>query len=374
MAKQLILILILAVCVACETAQKNSSVIQTKKALTISTTRSWEETGAMCVNDNGDIYCWGTSGFSTDEAEYSIEATPTKVPKISGSAKLVSNYNALNTCVINTDSSLRCVGREANPNNIIFASGVTKVDVGPTAICAIVNSALKCWGYNPGDGSLTTSSSPSSPAGLDSGVTDVSVGLHTICAVKNGAAYCWGLNTAGELADGTTTASATPVAIASLSSNVTDISVNYGYYGEQGDSLYAIKDGALYVWGKNDWGQLGDGTSTDKTTPTLLTPFSSGVTQVDAGGIETCFLQNNDVYCFGLNLNGQMAIASDRQKYTPQKISGLSGTVLQVAAGSRRGCAATEDKVYCWGMNSDNVIDNTTTDDQFIPKVVYSRK
>jgi serine/threonine-protein kinase len=106
----------------------------------------------------------------------------------------------------------------------------------------------------------------------------------------------------------------------------------------------------------------------------LLTPFSSGVTQVDGGGIETCFLQNNDVYCFGLNDNGQMGIVADSQKYGPQKINGISGVVKQVAAGSRRGCAATEDKVYCWGFNGDNVIDSSNTNDQAVPKVVYTRK
>lgn len=380
MIKRFLLLLILSINIACDITQKNpsSSSVQDKDSLIISTTKSWEETGSMCVNDNGDIYCWGIGGFSIDEGQVSNEAVPTKVPKISGQAKNVSNYNANYTCVINKDTSLRCTGRDINPNTILFSSGVTKVDVGANAICAIVNSSLKCWGRNDrgilGDGTFVDSTAPVDVIGMNAGVTDVSVGLSTACAVKNGAAYCWGYNAAGELGNGTTTTSASPVAITSLSSGVTDISASYGSYGDQGDSVYAIKDGALYVWGKNDWGQLGDGTAVDKLYPTLLTPFTTGITQVDAGGTETCFQQNNDVYCFGFNLSGQMGILADSQKYTPQKINGLSGEIIQIAAGSRRGCAVTVDKVYCWGMNSDNVIDNTTTDDQIIPKIVYSRK
>lgn len=332
----------------------------------------------MCVVDNGDVYCWGLTGFSVNEGIVQQDLLPTKIDSISGDARSMGIYNNHTSCVINIDTSLRCTGHTLNPNNVIFSSGVTKLDVGPNVVCAIVNTALKCWGSNStgllGDGTLVDSSSPVNVIGMGSGVTDVSVGLNTVCAIKNGAAYCWGLNDAGQIGNGTTTSSAIPIAIPDLSSGVTDISTTYGSYFEPGDSSFAIKDGGLYVWGQNDWGQLGDGTTVDKLVPTLLTSFSSGVSQVVGGGIETCFLQNGEVYCFGLNTNGQIGVATDNQKYIPTKISGITGEVLEVAAGSLRGCATTKDKVYCWGFNGDNVIDSTNTNDQALPTVVYTRK
>lgn len=377
--KSLCLIMSLILFSSCKT-QVNFEVkrTDTRLPLSIATTKTWEETGAMCVVDNGDLFCWGASGHAIDENLTTIEITPTKVPKLSGGVRKAALYNTLRSCVIGSDSSLKCAGQNLNPDQVIFPSGVTKVDTGPSNACAIVNSALKCWGNNSngllGDGTLVDSATPVDVVGMSSGVTDVSVGLHTVCAIKGGAAFCWGLNSAGSIGDGTTNASSVPVAIPSLSSGVTDISTNYGHYGEMGDSSFAIKDGGLYVWGQNDWGQLGDSTSVDKLTPTLLTPFSTGVSQVDAGGVETCFLHSGDVYCFGLNLEGQMGLTADAHRYAPQKISGISGEVLQVAAGSKRGCASTKDKVYCWGMNSDNVIDSSTMDHQRVPKVVYTRK
>jgi hypothetical protein len=378
--KKLFLLSTFLISSACKEAdvKASKSTLDNKLPLTIATTRNWEETGPMCVVDNGDVYCWGSRGFYNEgDPQYYI--TPTKIDSISGNVQSMGVHHFFRSCVIKSDTSLRCVGLSLNPNNVIFSSGVTKVETGSYfTVCAIVNEALKCWGENDygllGNGTLVDSASPVDVIGMESGVTDVSLGHSTACAIKNGAAYCWGENYAGEIGNGTTISSNIPVAIPTLSSGVTDISINYGGYGEQGDSGYAIKDGGLYVWGQNDWGQLGDGTTVDKLIPTLLTSFSSGVSQVAAGGIETCLLQNGDVYCFGLNTNGQVGITADNLVYTPRKISGITGEVIQVSAGSRRGCATTKDKVYCWGYNEDNVINSTNTNDQPVPTVVYTRK
>lgn len=276
----------------CIKINNSSSSGSTKSPLSLATTKSWEEIGAMCVVDNADLYCWSSLGFSVDLNIQSNNTTPTKIEKLSGSAKQAAVYNMQRTCVVGSDTSLRCIGHGLSPDTVIFPSGVSKVDAGPSVICAIVNSALnKCWGSNPagelGDGTFTQSSTPVDVLGMDSGVTDVSVGLSTVCAVKNGAAFCWGSNISGSIGDGTTNSSGVPVAIPTLSSGVTDISTSYGGYGEPGDSSFAVKNGGLYVWGQNDVGQLGDGTTVGKLTPTLLESFNNGVTQVDTGGIET---------------------------------------------------------------------------------------
>jgi hypothetical protein len=241
--------------------------------------------------------------------------------------------------------------------------------------CAIINSALKCWGLNTdgllGDGTGFDSNTPVDVVGMDSGVTDVSVGLRTVCAIKSGGAYCWGHNSGGQLGNGSTTPSIVPVQVSGLTTGVTAISAGYGSWGLQGDSVFAIKDGALYRWGKNDYGQLGNGFTADKLTPELVPELSTNVTSVDTDGIAACAIKDGEVWCFGLSafLRG---IPFDGLSYSPSKVEGVNGTPVQISMGISRACFSLTDEVYCWGFNGDGSLDPSTNDIPS-PVLIYSR-
>ena len=88
------------------------------------------------------------------------------------------------------------------------------------------------------------------------GVTAVEAGEAHTCAIKSGALYCWGNNNYdGQLGDGTTTNRSTPVEVQGMGSSVTAVAAGAAH-------TCAIKSGALYCWGWNLYGQLGDGTRT----------------------------------------------------------------------------------------------------------------
>jgi alpha-tubulin suppressor-like RCC1 family protein len=93
---------------------------------------------------------------------------------------------------------------------------VTAIDAGGARSCAIVDGAAKCWGGNRlgslGDGTMMDSHVPVQVQGLTSGVVDISIGDTHICAVtSDGAVWCWGGNDYGQLGDGSRIRSSVPV-------------------------------------------------------------------------------------------------------------------------------------------------------------------
>ena len=90
-------------------------------------------------------------------------------------------------------------------------------------------------------------------------------GWHTVGITTSGAAYAWGRNNYGQLGDGTTTDRTTPTLV---SGGHTWASISAGGLHTVGITT----SGAAYAWGFNGQGQLGDGTTTDRSTPTLVSP------------------------------------------------------------------------------------------------------
>src|SRR4029077_937351 len=106
----------------------------------------------------------------------------------------------------------------------------------------------------------------------------------------------WGYNAFGELGDGTTAIHMIPVDVVGLSSGVAAISV-----GDE-HSCALTKSGGVKCWGKNDRGQLGDGTTTTSSAPVDVSGLSSGVAMVSTGADHACAVTNSGgAKCWGRN-------------------------------------------------------------------------
>ncbi|MEO5589734.1 MAG: RCC1 repeat-containing protein, partial [Gemmatimonadaceae bacterium] len=88
-------------------------------------------------------------------------------------------------------------------------------------------------------------------------------GHHTCGVTSNGAAYCWGINSSGQLGDGTYTDRLTPTLV---SGGITFTALS----AEHASTCGMASNGGAYCWGQNGDGQLGDGTRTGRSTPTLV--------------------------------------------------------------------------------------------------------
>ena len=238
--------------------------------------------------------------------------------------------------------------------------------------CAVTTGGgLSCWGFNAygqlGDGTTISRSMPVVVSGLSSGVTGVAAGLgHTCALTSGGGVLCWGYNFHGQLGDGTTTDRLTPLAVNGLASGVTAIVAGLHH------TCALTTGGGVQCWGRNDSGQLGDGTGTNRTTPVAVSGLSSGVAAFAAGHSHTCALSNGgSLSCWGANNRGQLGIGTTSARSTPAAVSGLSSEVAAVAAGDTHTCAVTSGGgVSCWGNNEFGQLGDGTLTNRSTPTTV----
>ncbi|MEX2158572.1 MAG: flexitail domain-containing putative surface protein [Dehalococcoidia bacterium] len=293
------------------------------------------------------------------------------------------------TCAVMTAGGVKCWGynyfgqlgngtftNSSTPVNVSgLSSGVAAVAAGDNHSCAITTAGgLKCWGKNSlgqlGSGIVAdTIVTPVDVFGLTSGVAAVTAGNYHTCAITTaGGLKCWGRNSLGELGNGTTTNSSTPVDVSGLTSGVAAVSA-----GEH-HTCAVTTAGGLKCWGSNLYGALGNGTATDSTTPVNVSGLTSGVASVAAGEHHTCArMTAGGLKCWGNNSLGQVGNGTTSTSgcqciATPVDVSGLTSGVAAIAAGDFHTCALrTTGGLRCWGHNGFGGLGNGTTADSNAP-------
>lgn len=210
---------------------------------------------------------------------------------------------------------------------------------GISQTCAVTQSGgAQCWGWNfygqLGDGTSTDRSSAVNVVGL-TGVTALGAGLYHACAIGSGTVSCWG----------DVHSSKVPVTVSGVSGAVA--LATGGYH-----DCAITAAGLLQCWGRNNEGQLGDGSTTSTARTTAMTvPAMAGASAVVAGNIHTCAILNGTVKCWGGNDYGQLGDGSTTQRHSPVSVPGIAGASA-LAAGNNHSCALVNGTVRCWGLNS----------------------
>jgi alpha-tubulin suppressor-like RCC1 family protein len=305
---------------------------------------------SLALTSDGSVWDWGAVNLGNDTFQYS--AVPEQVPGLTGITQI--SIHSGEKLALRSDGTVWAWGYNGygglgdgttvpstTPVQVSGLTGVTQISAGGSFGLALrSDGTVWSWGYNGdgqlGNGTTTDSSVPVQVTGL-SQVTKIAAGQTDSMAVaRRGfttltSVYAWGANGSGQIGDGTTSQRPAPVQVTGIGvPNVTAIAVGNDY------SMVLGSDGTLWDWGLNQWGQLGNGTTTDEIRPVEARGLDSGITQISAGDNFALALRSDgSVEAWGYNGSGQLgdgSYAIDVANPAPVQVAGL-GTVTQISAG-----------------------------------------
>jgi alpha-tubulin suppressor-like RCC1 family protein len=321
--------------------------------------------GQCALNESGGVLCWGRNNVGQlGNATLIDSSLPVAVSGLGNGVTQLASGDSHN-CALLADGGVRCWGNNANgqlgnstntnsnvPVTVTGLSGAVAVAAGVYHSCALmVTGGVKCWGRNTygqlGDGTATTSTTPVNVLGL-SGAVGVTVGnSHTCALINNGQIQCWGYNYYGQLGNGSNVNSTTRV-------TVTGISDANALVAGQSHTCAKTITGTAKCWGYNGYGQLGNGATTDVLTPVVVNGLS-GITQLttSSSSYSTCaVLTGGSAKCWGSNNTGKLGNGDTTNKTTPTTVTVLSSPVNAITIGNDTACARVNGGVQCWGANN----------------------
>lgn len=254
--------------------------------------------------------------------------------------------------------------------------------------CATLSDGTTwCWGNNQygtlGNGTATSAepfgvAKATGPIVLPSGDPPRSIEggvAHNCALLESGAVYCWGVNDHGQLGNGTFISSAIPVKVQGLPMSATSIAVGHVFF-----SCAALVDGSVWCWGAGGLGQLGDGIRHPDAEGVATPAKVKGLTDVkaiQAGNGHVCALTvPGAVVCWGANLQGQVGVGATPPAAEESFVPTASATAIRsgataLAVGSYHSCVLMNtNEIKCWGSNTDGQLGDGTFDNHTSPSNV----
>ncbi len=280
------------------------------------------------------------------------------------------------TFFLKTDGTLWGVGSNASgelgdgtttsrSTPVQVATGVASISAvnGNTAIVK-TDGTLWATGQN-GSGQLGdgTTTGRNTFEQMDSGVASLTTwGYYTLYVKTDGTLWAVGLNNVGQLGDGTTTDRSTPVQVA------TGVAAAFTGYASQPSSLFLKTDGTLWAMGQNTNGQLGDGTTTNRSTPVQV---AAGVAKVALGSSHSMILKTDGtLWTTGQNTNGQLGDGTTTDRSTPVQVA--SGVSAIDTRGNFSLFLKTDGTLWGMGQNTNGQLGDGTTINRSTPAQITS--
>ena len=190
---------------------------------------------------------------------------------------------------------------------------------------------------------------------------------HGLALRRDGTVWAWGNNASGQLGNGTTVNSNVPVQVTAPGFTGIVAIAATGF-----SSSYAVDGtGRVWVWGANDAGQLGDGTTTNRATPAKLTSVAGVVALAPAGSSVLALVSDGTLRAWGRNSDGQLGTGDTTNRLTPVVAQPSLTGVVRIAATYRAAYAVLADgSVRAWGANDINQLGDGTTTPSLAPVTV----
>jgi alpha-tubulin suppressor-like RCC1 family protein len=223
-----------------------------------------------------------------------------------------------------------------------------KPTTSPPLNLPVVGQGIVAWGDNRsgqlGDGSSISKRATVGAVNIDGKWNAIAAGEGHVLALRtDGTVWAWGENGKGQLGIGTNNNANTP--FTTQINNVTAVAAGANH------SLALKNDGTVWAWGQNNSGQLGDGANNDNASPVQVKAFFLvRAVAIAAGGNHSLAVDGNgEVWAWGQNDFGQLGDSTIANRSTPVKVKHLNN-VIQVAAGANHSLALKSDgSVWAWG-------------------------
>lgn len=256
----------------------------------------------------------------------------------------------------------------------------SKTSGGTNFFAAIkTDGTLWTWGYNAygmlGTGNVTDRSSPGTTAGGGSTWSQLSCGLSWVGGVKtDGTLWMWGRNNQGQLGDATVsfTSVTSPITTAGGGNTWSLVSCGLAPSATGAASAGIKTDGTLWTWGNNDNGMLGDGTLTLRSSPVTTAGGGNTWSQVSVGTDHMVGLKTDGtLWVWGRGRFGQLGTGSSGTFYyetSPRSTAGGGTNWSQVSAGQLYSAAVkTDGTLWTWGVNGYGQLGDGTQNNRLSP-------
>jgi alpha-tubulin suppressor-like RCC1 family protein len=266
----------------------------------------------VALKSNGEIWTWGDNSYGQlGNGTYVDSLVPIKVPILYRDWKKISAF-------------------------------------GPHVLALRSNGELWAWGKNDlgelGIGNNTNQSSPLRVGSSSDWIDVMSGGHHSLALKANGEIWAWGFNYYGQIGDGTRTSRNTPVLV---SAGWAKLSRTWWY------SSALQTNGTLWSWGSNGFGTLGDGTTIYRSSPVQEVTQNSDWSYLCGGCIHNAVIKNNNtLWSWGFNRSGTLGDGTTTDRSSPVQESTQSSDWEIVSGGWLYTVALKNDgTLWAWGEN-----------------------
>ena len=342
---------------------------------------------AVAIDKNGNTWAWGPNGTGQLGASIPLSVKTAK-SIVLGANKTFCHIATGIDYSMGLDKNGRLWSWGANTSGRLGDNSTTarytpvsvlgavktfcKIEIGDGHALAITNGGrVWAWGLNTsgrlGDNSITSRITPVSVLGAVKTFCRIAAGSdHSAAIQNNGRAWCWGLNLFGNLGDSTQTSRLTPVSVAGAIKTFCQISAGLGF------TIAIDKNGRGWGWGLNDFGLLGDNTSTNRLTPVSVAGAVKTFCAINCGYAHTLAIDKNGrVWGWGYNGSFELGIGiggDEDFRITPMSLAGAVKTFCQISAGESHSLAIDKNgRVWGWGNNSLGQLGNNSLTKQSTP-------